>query len=61
MLDGKWHHVVGVYTGSQLKIYIDGVISNTVSSTGSIATNNFAVEIGRNAEAAGREFDGLVV
>ena len=27
--DGAWHHVVGVYTGSQLQIYIDGSSSTT--------------------------------
>jgi hypothetical protein len=58
--DGQWHHVAGVYTGSQLQIYIDGVLNNSVASSGSISTNNYAVEIGRNGEAAGREFDGSI-
>jgi hypothetical protein len=58
--DSKWHHVVGVYTGSQLRIYIDGVLNNSVGTFGFTSTNNFAVEIGRNAEIAGREFDGAI-
>jgi hypothetical protein len=58
--DGQWHHVAGVYTGTQLRIYIDGVLSNQVNATGAIATNNFAVEIARDAEVAGREFDGAI-
>src|SRR4051812_15777112 len=32
--DGKWHHVAGVYTGGQLRIYIDGVLNNSVGSFG---------------------------
>jgi hypothetical protein len=58
--DGQWHHVAGVYTGSQLQIYIDGQLDNAVASSGSINTNSYAVEIGRNGEAAGREFDGAI-
>jgi hypothetical protein len=27
--DGEWHHVVGQYTGTQLQIYIDGLLSAT--------------------------------
>jgi hypothetical protein len=58
--DGQWHHVAGVYTGSQLQIYIDGQLDNSVASSGFISTNAYAVEIGRNGEAAGREFDGAI-
>jgi Concanavalin A-like lectin/glucanases superfamily len=58
--DGKWHLVTGVYTSGQLRIYVDGVLNNSVNSVGFISTNNFAVEIARNAEIAGREFDGAI-
>jgi hypothetical protein len=58
--DGQWHHIAGVYTGSQLRIYIDGVLSSSVGATGSIATNANPVEIGRNNGASGREFDGSI-
>jgi hypothetical protein len=58
--DGQWHHIAGVYTGSQLQIYIDGQLNNTASASGSIATNSSAVDIGRNSGASGREFDGAI-
>jgi len=58
--DGQWHHVVGVYTGGQLRIYVDGLLSNSVGSFGFISTNGFPVEIGRNAEAVGKEFNGWI-
>src|SRR5436190_862465 len=58
--DGKWHHVAGVYTGSQLRIYIDGVLNNSVGTFGFISTNNFPVQIGSNAEVAGKNFNGWI-
>ncbi len=58
--DGKWHHAVGIYTGSQLQIYIDGALSNSVNSSGSITANNRAVRIGRSDQGAARNFDGSI-
>ncbi len=58
--DGQWHHVVGVYTGSQLQIYVDGVLNNSVNSSGSIRSNNKAVEIGRNSQNPTAEFNGSI-
>ena len=56
--DGLWHHVAGVYDGSELLLYIDGVEDNAVTSTGTMETNNSAVYIGANAAVAGRNFNG---
>lgn len=48
--DGNWHHVVGVYNGSTLKIYIDGVEDNSGSFSGAVATSGNNLYIGaRNA------------
>ncbi|MEX0613603.1 MAG: LamG domain-containing protein, partial [Pirellulales bacterium] len=58
--DGKWHHVAGVFTGSQLRIYIDGLLNNSVNTFGFISTNNFPVQIGSNAEVAGKNFNGWI-
>lgn len=30
--DGQWHHIVGVRQGSDLHVYIDGVLDNTTNS-----------------------------
>jgi hypothetical protein len=62
MNDGKWHHVCGVWNPSQgiMYLFIDGVVDNYISNWGTISTNNFNVEIARNAEIAGREFDGAI-
>lgn len=58
--DGQWHHIVGVYTGSRLQIYIDGALDNSVNSTGTIRRNNRAVAIGRNNDGRRRSFDGAI-
>lgn len=29
--DGEWHHVVGVYSGSEIRIYVDGILDNGLS------------------------------
>jgi|GEM_PF-1642630 gliding motility-associated-like protein len=36
----EWHHIAGVFDGSSLKIYIDGVLSNSVTASGSITPSN---------------------
>jgi len=34
---GRWYHVVGTYDGSQLKLYIDGKLENSMALSGNIA------------------------
>jgi beta-galactosidase len=57
---GNWHHIAGTYDGSTLRIYIDGVEENTASHSGSIQTNAYPVNIGRNSEITGRRFNGVI-
>jgi len=46
-----WYHVVAVYTGTQLKIYVNGVQNGaSVNSTGSMTTNTKSVFIGGDPE-----------
>jgi len=58
--DGKWHHVVGVYDGFTVSLYIDGVLDNLSQASGAIQTNDFAVNIGDNCEQINREWNGLI-
>lgn len=60
LLPNRWYHIAGVYTGSALQLYVNGTLNNSVSTSGSISTNNYVVNIGRNAEQTGREFDGAI-
>ena len=36
--DGSWHHLVGVFDGTDLRLYIDGVLDSTDPLTGAPAT-----------------------
>jgi hypothetical protein len=66
IFDNQWHHVAGVYDGSNAYIYIDGGLdSNSVACSGSMATNDWDVYIGENSQSLdggsnGREWDGLL-
>ena len=40
--DGSWHHLVGVFDGTDLRLYIDGVLDSTDPLTGAPATPTVA-------------------
>jgi hypothetical protein len=48
VLDNQWHHLAGVWTGSQLQIYLDGTLHNSLNQTNLPANNLRDVEIGRS-------------
>ena len=56
--DENWHHVAGVYDGSQLLLYVDGQLDNAVTASGTMDTNGSFVYFGNNAGASGRYFSG---
>ncbi len=58
--DNQWHHIVGVYDGSDISLYIDDVLDNSSEASGNILTNNSAVTIGSNNEQIDREWNGLI-
>jgi len=41
-----WYNVVGTYDGSNMRLYINGVLKNTVPQTGTLATNTETAKIG---------------
>ena len=58
--DGQWHHVAGVYDGTNLLLYVDGALDTSKSASGPIPQNNYPVCIGENAEKTGRIWNGLI-
>ena len=61
--DGQWHHVAGVYDGTNMFLYVDGTLDVSKPATGLIAQNNYPVAIGANANppsGANYLFDGSV-
>ena len=58
--DGKWHHIAGVFDGTGLFFYIDGVLEAAKSAGNSIDVSNYDMCIGTNAQVPGREWNGLI-
>ncbi|MDD5687375.1 MAG: FG-GAP-like repeat-containing protein [Elusimicrobia bacterium] len=45
---GTWYHLAAVYNGATMKIYVDGVESNSSAQTGNIAALGTALRLGAN-------------
>ena len=41
-----WHHVVGTYDGSSIKLYVDSILKISQSASGSLATSSTSLYIG---------------
>jgi hypothetical protein len=55
----QWHHAVGVYDGSTVKLYIDG--SQVASANaGTISYGAGGIAIGRDGDYSGAYFNGLI-
>ncbi|MEO9532200.1 MAG: LamG-like jellyroll fold domain-containing protein [Crocinitomicaceae bacterium] len=57
---GVWTHISGTYDGSNIRIYVNGVLENTVAKTGVFAANSNSFKIGNSAIAGSEEFDGVI-
>ena len=55
----SWSHIAGVREGGTLKIYINGVLDNSLSNTVAPQASNYNLFIGREP-AGGNNFNGLV-
>ena len=60
--DGQWHHVAGIFTGSQLQIYVDGTLANSIASTQAPASGSLDIKIGGGMTmyAQNTWFNGLI-
>ncbi len=54
--DGAWHHVAGVYDGSDFYLYIDGKLDHSQTAIGPIPVNDQPVWIGSNSESQYKNF-----
>jgi hypothetical protein len=43
-----WHHVAGVFDGSQIRVYLDGVLDGSVSTTNGPASGTSVLNIGKS-------------
>lgn len=46
--DGTWHHVIAIYDGSLIKIYVDGLLKASTSYSGGIPYSGSNLRIGTN-------------
>ena len=60
--DGKWHHLVGVSDGDTVSLYVDGVVDQTLSSSGRMRVDDVPVCIGLLGEPGlrGRYWNGWI-
>jgi len=56
---GEWYHLVGTWDGVLVKIYVNGVLEQTVGRTGSIYSSTIPVKIGSSSFDA-RWFNGII-
>ena len=58
---GQKHTVKGVYTGSQLELYCDGKLLESMEAAGGVGTSAYPVNIGRNSQITERTFSGSIL
>ena len=59
---GAWHHIAGVYDGSQVRVYLDGVLDGSKSAPNGpgSGTENLVIGIYGNEAAPAGYFNGLI-
>lgn len=45
--DGQWHHIAGTYDGSEMRVYLDGVLDGSMAAEGDIDRIDSDVWLGR--------------
>lgn len=56
----KWTHIAATYDGSVIRTYVNGVQEAATNITGSITHSTNVLNIGRNPNFTGREFEGQI-
>ncbi len=54
-----WHHVAGVFDGSQMRVYLDGVLDGSLSTTNGPASGSSPLNIGKSTYTS-YYFGGLI-
>ena len=50
--DGQWHHLVGLYDGKILSLYVDGVMEELLDASGHIVAQDTKVVLGKTSRAS---------
>ncbi|QTA80023.1 Immunoglobulin like fold-containing protein [Desulfonema limicola] len=60
MNTGQWYHVAGIFNGSQLKVYINGIEKNSKTVSHKISPIDRPLMIGESPGYPGRKFKGMI-
>lgn len=63
LADHAWHHLAGVYDGSEVRLYVDGELVDRVERAGSRKASGLPLMLGADVTGAGgamSHFDGLI-
>jgi hypothetical protein len=60
VLSGAWHHVIGTYDGSTIKIYVDGILQASKSWSSGLDGATATAYIGQDDYDSSRRFTGLI-
>ena len=55
-----WNHIVGVYDGTQIQIFLNGILRESVANTGAISIPSNPLRIGKEDRAVFPAFDGSI-
>jgi beta-galactosidase len=58
--ENEWHHLVGIYDGEKMNLYVDGELKNTHLYEGKILNSPFPVTVGRDSENHNSETNGML-
>jgi len=56
--DGLWHHAAGVYDGSKICVYVDGIVDTCKDASGSFNSSTYHVWIGANPQTPAGAWTG---
>jgi hypothetical protein len=58
--DNHWTYIAGIYDGAMARIYVNGVLENSVPKAGPLLPSNGPLEIGRQTVCSEENFYGLI-
>jgi len=58
--DSNWHYLVGIYNGTHISLFVDGLLDNTPETNGNILPNTGTLNIGVTKYGGGNYYSGTL-
>jgi hypothetical protein len=58
LADTNWHYLAGVYNGTHISLFVDGLLDNTPKTNGHILPNTGTINIGKTEYGGGNYYTG---